>query len=63
MILKKKLMICFIRGRKKTLKVEKQFSLLNYDFVKKPKTFTKMKILKKEEQWNTPNVIFLDGQK
>ena len=42
-------MICFIRGRNELIKVEKQCSLLNYAFVKKTKTSTKMKILDKKK--------------
>ena len=42
-------MICFIRGRTKIIKVERQFLLLNYAFVKKPKTPTKMNILDKKK--------------
>ena len=41
-------MIRFTRGRKKIIKVEKQFLFLEYAFVKNPKTPTKMKISDKK---------------
>ena len=41
-------MICFIRGRTKIIKVEKQFLLLNYAFVKKKKYLIKLQFWTKK---------------
>ena len=67
MILKKKMMICFIGGRK-IIKVEKQFSLLNYAFFKKTKnTQWKENIGQKKhdilDYWNMSSIMFFDCQK
>ena len=64
----KKLMICFIGGRKKSSKLKKVIVTKLCLGQKNPKIPIKMKILDKKKHdvldfWNKPSVMFLDFQK